>query len=106
MYSSLLFLTFTVICMFFLLQNKPVSDLYKEVRRVTGKQTVMLFSDENLVEENNNQLQNEIFDGVKLTLSTTITLFVVVDKKYTIQISPVSIYTECYYRLYHLLGVK
>ena len=74
----------------YLLQNKPISALYGEVRKVTGKQVIVLFSGEDLIEENNSQLQSEIFDGVKLTLSTTITLFVVVDKQYTIHISPVS----------------
>lgn len=61
------------------------------MRRITGKQAVVLFSGEKLVEENDSQLQSEIFDGVTLTMSTTITLFVLVDKKYTIKISPVSI---------------
>jgi len=79
----------------FLQQNKPISDLYKEVRRVTGKQAVVLFSNQDVIEENDHQLQSEIFDGVNLTMSTTITLFVVAGKKYTIQISPVS--TNMYY---------
>ena len=74
----------------YLLQNKPISALYGEVRKVTGKQVIVLVSGEDLIEENNSQLQSEIFDGVKLTLSTTITLFVVVDKQYTIHISSVS----------------
>ncbi|XP_065914086.1 uncharacterized protein [Dysidea avara] len=71
-------------------ENKPISALYGEVRKVTGKQVIVLFSGEDLIEENNSQLQSEIFDGVKLTLSTTITLFVVVDKQYTIHISPIA----------------
>jgi len=73
-----------------LLQSKPVSELYNEVRKITGKQVIVLLWDDNLIEETDNQLQSEVFDGVQLKMSTTITLFVYVTKQYAIHISPVS----------------
>jgi len=84
--------------LYYLLQNKPTSELYHKVREVTGEQVIALFSGEQLIEENSNQLKSEIFDGAQLKLSTTITLFVMVDKQYTLHISPVSCMSQKHLR--------